>query len=860
MDSTKEHDAGSAVFAFICYSHTDQDVMEADTGWLQSQGITIWNDQNIRGGAEWNDELAFHIQHCSWFLFFVSPDSVESIHCRNELNYAQQHNRRIMVVEIAPTEIPPGLQLTLNNRQFLFRHQLSHDEYQRRLVEAFDPAVESLQQSTVERDRPAASEESQSRKWKRTAFLSAAFVLLAMVVAVKLIFPGPGSFAFDESDWVVVGEFENRTQDPLLNDSLELSMRLALEQSRFANVVPHSLIRAANARMQRDPDAPLNRNFGIEVAQREGAKALIIGNITEVGRAYTLSVELVNAIDGSTVWVASTRASDLEGVLPAVDEISRQLRARLGESLAAIEESTLPLAKVTTADLEALRAYSLSQKSVARGDWEGGIDLLRRALAIDPEFAMAHGKLAVVYFSSELFRERAADHWQTALDNSDRLSQREQLYIEASSAWLKTPMEMRSGWKMMSSMYPGQAVGFHNLGEVYRTHFGEFELAAQAFVIATQLPNPWRFASFNYLAQCQLALGQTEKAMHNFRTALEMENNPLDFGMADGYVVLRQYDMALQLLDTAAQMSSPRMKREAQFRRLGLYADRSELDAALVLSRAMLNDAVNSQLSNIESRVRAAEVALLERGDNHDEFRGALASALEFEQERLSNETGPISETTLTHLAILARVAVRSGASDLAEPVISLLRKRIPGNDFPVDQAFLELLEAEVSLQGGEASIALEHVQRSRDHLELFQTYETLSRVYLGLNDEEGQSVALNWMSQNRGRAFAERIDQFYGQLFNILDWSRSELALAQIHLQDTARIDLKAQGQSLVLRGIYGLVGKERTSPSAEGMPKPPTATAPSVIPSSPSSRSMSASLQAAVKKAPSPSSAHIR
>ena len=295
---------------------------------------------------------------------------------------------------------------------------------------------------------------------------------------------------FGERDWIIVGELDNRTQDPLLGDTLKLGLRISLEQSSFANVVPDSLVQAAKSRMQQEPDTPLDRATGIELAQREGAKAVIVGSVSQFGDTYRINIEIVDTLNGSTVWAATANADGLSGILSAIDDISRQTREQLGESLANIESTSLPLAKVTTGDLEALRAYSLSQKSIARGDWEGGIDLLQRAIEIDPQFAMAHGKIAAIYFSSELFNERAEEHWQLASENKDRLSQREQLYVDASSAWLKKPMDMRAGWKSMSSLYPDQAVGFHNLGQVLRIHFAEYELLLNNTQMQQIYPTP----------------------------------------------------------------------------------------------------------------------------------------------------------------------------------------------------------------------------------------------------------------------------------------------------------------------------------------------------------------------------------
>jgi hypothetical protein len=178
-------------------------------------------------------------------------------------------------------------------------------------------------------------------------------------------------------------------------------------------------------------------------------------------------------------------------------------------------------------------------------------------------------------------------------------------------------------------------------------------------------------------------------------------------------------------------------------------------------------------------RVHATHVALLERDGDGEALRAALQQALELEFEQLEEASDFAARPILTRLAILARIAIRAGASELADTAIATVRKRLPDNGFPVDQAWLELLEAEIQLDKGETASALELTQRSITHAELFQAHETLARVYQALGNTEGRTAALTWIREHRGRAFVEDFDWFYGQAFNVLDWSRANRALA---------------------------------------------------------------------------------
>ena len=93
---------GEEPYVFISYSHADENPVFAEIRWLQDQGFNVWYDTSgIGPGSEWNDEIAQAIKGSYRFLYFITPSSVESEHCRRELNFAQSENRRVVVAGIA---------------------------------------------------------------------------------------------------------------------------------------------------------------------------------------------------------------------------------------------------------------------------------------------------------------------------------------------------------------------------------------------------------------------------------------------------------------------------------------------------------------------------------------------------------------------------------------------------------------------------------------------------------------------------------------------------------------------------------------------------------------------------------------
>ena len=132
---------GDLPYIFVCYAHEDSDTVFPEISWLHDQGVKIWYDEGISPGLEWTEALANAIQGSSKVLFFVTPHSVTSENCRRELNFAQEEGHDVVAVHLADTEIPPGLRLSLNNRQAILRRELSDDRYRQELMQVAQTAV-----------------------------------------------------------------------------------------------------------------------------------------------------------------------------------------------------------------------------------------------------------------------------------------------------------------------------------------------------------------------------------------------------------------------------------------------------------------------------------------------------------------------------------------------------------------------------------------------------------------------------------------------------------------------------------------------------------------------------------------------
>lgn len=269
-----------------------------------------------------------------------------------------------------------------------------------------------------------------------------------------------------ERDKLVVAEFENTTNDSTLGPSVTEAFRIDLAQSNIIRLLEPSDITAALTRMARDPDSRLTADLAREVAEREGARGVIAGEIGMLAGSYALSVRLL-APDGTTLLAGRETAGDASGILPALERLSKKLREGVGESLKNIR-SDPPLEEVTTASLEALRLYTQAERAADKADYPESARLLSQAVALDSGFAMAWRKLAVVINNMGGDPAQKLDAAERAYRLRDRLSRRE---AEVATAYYFDGINDRpqaiAAYERVLASWPDDASARNNLGALY---------------------------------------------------------------------------------------------------------------------------------------------------------------------------------------------------------------------------------------------------------------------------------------------------------------------------------------------------------------------------------------------------------
>jgi len=233
-----------------------------------------------------------------------------------------------------------------------------------------------------------------------------------------------------DKDTLVLADFDNKTGDPVFDDTLRQGLSVEVQQSPFLTLISDRKIQQTLALIGRPKDARLNSEVAQQICERTGSAAVLEGSIASVGSQYVLGLRAKDCDTGNTLDQQQAVAAKREDVLNSLSEIARKFRNRAGESLAMVERHSTPLAEATTPSFDALKAYSTAMKLVlSSGNFAPALPFFRRAVEIDPTFAMAHAQLGFAYNASGE-SVLGAEYTKKAWLLRDRVSDRERFFID----------------------------------------------------------------------------------------------------------------------------------------------------------------------------------------------------------------------------------------------------------------------------------------------------------------------------------------------------------------------------------------------------------------------------------------------
>ena len=330
----------------MSYAHDDAALVYPEITRLKNEGFNIWYDEGISPGTTWRDEVALALTQCSVFLYFMTPKSVASSNCLNEVNFCLSRERKILSVHLEKTELPIGLELSLSAMQAIIQADHAKTVYDAKLTDA----LKSLLPTVIE---PLAVPGDQARQTTT-----------------------------DEKSIGII-PFVNRSNDPdneYLCDGIaeELITGLAkIDGLRLASQLSSFGLKGQNLETQ-------------AIGTKLNVSNVLTGSVQKSGERVRITATLSATESGSVLW-SERYDGTLEDVFELQEEVANKVIDALKIELkAAFDE---PVIDTGTRSTEAYQSFLLGLQEYqkdTRLSYLKAHDHFTNSLRLDPDFGRAY--------------------------------------------------------------------------------------------------------------------------------------------------------------------------------------------------------------------------------------------------------------------------------------------------------------------------------------------------------------------------------------------------------------------------------------------------------------------------------------
>jgi DNA-binding winged helix-turn-helix (wHTH) protein/tetratricopeptide (TPR) repeat protein len=318
---------------------------------------------------------------------------------------------------------------------------------------------------------------------------------------------------------VVVADFDGGTGDPVLDRTLQDVLRFELLQSPFVAVVTPGAIRGLMTQMRHDPSERLTPELAREVCERTGSQAVLHGSLVRLGNRFVMVEEATSCADNATIGTAKQNVGAIEDLPAAVGKMAAVLRHDMGESRRMIARFNRPLSPQNTNSLEALKEFSQASYLNNLGKNTEAVDLLKRAVALDPKFAAAYFNLYSFSFSI-MNRPMRMEYLKKAYELREFATEPTQLAIAAyyEGEFTGDLDAVLRDFQTWTDVYPRDLLGWKGLANVTKVmDLNRETLAASKHALEL---DPDDSMSYYMVATAQTGLNDYAGARNTCETAL----------------------------------------------------------------------------------------------------------------------------------------------------------------------------------------------------------------------------------------------------------------------------------------------------------------------------------------------------
>jgi TolB-like protein/Tfp pilus assembly protein PilF len=325
------------------------------------------------------------------------------------------------------------------------------------------------------------------------------------------------------------------------------------------------------------------------IGEKLGVAHLLEGSVRRSGDVVRVSAELVNVIDGSTLW-SQRYDRPYKDLFKLQDDITSAVAGELKAKLLTVAGAVVQSDRPPSGSLDAYNAYLRGKDCLTRddlADLRKAIDFFGTAISLDPHYARAYAALAQadIFLGEEFINTaqaqqayiaaRAAINKALALDPDLAASHfvRGLLLLFLDLDWNGTEAEFQRAVQLA----PNDEQVKGPLGQMQAV-FGHPERAIGP-IRQTLASDSLNVGWYHLLAEDLLAVGRFDEAEQTIRKEIELQ--PTDCAKAQLVTIEVARGNAAAALDTVKQIPPGRCHDLAQASALQIGKDSAAADAAL---------------------------------------------------------------------------------------------------------------------------------------------------------------------------------------------------------------------------------------------------------------------------------------
>jgi tetratricopeptide (TPR) repeat protein len=393
-------------------------------------------------------------------------------------------------------------------------------------------------------------------------------VIIAVIIAALLIWQ---VFPKKDADPIPTGKpslavmyFENNTGEEGLDHwrkALSDLLISDLTQSKYIKVLSSDKLFS----ILRKLDLLEARSFATEdlqeVALQGQSSHLLLGVLTKAGENFRINVAIQEAGTGELIGSETAEGKGQESFHLMVDELTPKIKANFALNKADIaNDIDKDIGKIMTSSPEAYKYYVEGRKYHKPASYDLELEFMEKAVAIDPEFAMAYRAMAAVHRNWRDYPE-ARKYLDKALEFKDRLPIRDQYLIEGDSHSIDDNFEKAvEAYSKLLELYPDDYTGLNNVGVLYAAR-DDWDNAIKYYELAYKSEKG--FLGLTNLADCYEIKGWYDKSRELYVDYLKNVSSDLQvhWRLAFNYVVGLEYELASEEMDKAIALN-PRYNKD----------------------------------------------------------------------------------------------------------------------------------------------------------------------------------------------------------------------------------------------------------------------------------------------------------